>query len=89
MVAIPTRKRNPSSNVKMVTRDVRITPSENGGFSVECSKKPEDKNDGDLAYQPPKTFVFESFDSMVDYLRDEFGAEGDSAADSVYDDKDE
>ena len=77
MAITPTRKRNPSANVEMAVSRIEVKPSENGGFSVECSKQPKNRDDDGLSYQPPKTYTFESFDSMVDYLKSEFGSDAD------------
>lgn len=84
MPVTPTRKRNPSANVEMAVERIEIKPSANGGFAVECYKRPKERDDEALAYQPPKTYTFESLDGLSDFLREEFGG-GESAADSVYD----
>ena len=84
MAVTPTRKRNPSANVEMAVDSINIKPSANGGFSVDCHKRPAADDDKALAYQPPKTYTFESLDGLVDFLSGEFGG---SAAESVnYDD---
>jgi hypothetical protein len=59
---------------KQVLTEANIRPSENGGFTVEQRYRQDSKGgDGPSPYIEPKTFTFESFDSMVAHLATELG----------------
>ena len=59
---------------KQVLSEARIRPSENGGFTVEQSYRSESRGDNPGPYIEPKTFTFETFDSMVGHLASALGA---------------
>jgi len=63
---------------------INITPSENGGFTVNCHHRPKPKSgkakEIGCCYVPPKPYTFESFESMSKFLSAKLG--GGQAADA-------
>ena len=60
--------------------DVRITPSVNGGYSVQASYRQTEKKrkgggvmDAPTGWMRPETFTYESFDALVKGLKHCFG----------------
>lgn len=68
-----TAKKKPAG--KQVLTEASIRPSENGGFTVEQRYRQESNSDGPSPYIEPKTFTFESFDTMVQHLGTALGAQ--------------
>lgn len=70
-----TVKATVSRGTGKVLDDVRITPSANGGYSLQASYRETEKSrrGGVMAspsgWRPPETFVFTDFESLVAGLR--------------------
>jgi hypothetical protein len=70
--ATSTKKAAGMSRGKQVLTEARIRPSENGGFTVEQQYRQDSKGEPS-PYVEPKTFTFESFDTMVSHLAGALG----------------
>lgn len=74
-----TASKKPSG--KQVLTEVNIKPSENGGFTVDQRYRQESgRRNEPSPYVEPKTFTFESFDTMVSHLASEFGGAAPAAS---------
>lgn len=71
--ATSTKNQAGMSRGKQVLTEVNIKPSENGGFTVDQRYRQDGKGDGPSPYIEPKTFTFESFDTMVGHLATALG----------------
>lgn len=52
---------------------LNISPTENGGYVVRCTKKPAETSKGEVGYYSPDEYAFGDKPQLVEFLNKELG----------------
>lgn len=77
-LAMPVRPSSASRDESGELESITITPSANGGYSVNVSRRPKPRTgkakEMGCCYTPPVPYTFESFPGLEAFLRKTLGA---------------